>query len=87
MLQEIVSQYIITFSSNQFASSNRAITFGRRTRSDAFSNFNVYVRCAGNSGELLYITFLRTAMSTILTFPEDIDPENIFFQWPDRAKN
>ena len=26
-------------------------------------------------------------MSTILTFPEDIDPENIFFQWPDRAKN
>ena len=32
----------------------------------------VVVTCSGRSGELLYITFIRSIMSTLVIYPEDL---------------
>ena len=47
---------------------------------------NSFVTCKGSSGELLYIAFLHDLLSTIALYPEELDPENFYFQWPDRTK-
>ena len=47
---------------------------------------NGFVTCKGSSGELLYITFIRSGFSTIVLYPEELDPEMFYFQWHIRKK-
>ena len=47
---------------------------------------NGFVTCKVSSVELLYITFLHAGLSTLGIYPENIDSENFYFQWPDRTK-
>ena len=44
-------------------------------------HFNRYVKLSSKSGELIYTTFLHTGMVSLGLYPEEIDPDNIFFQW------
>ena len=46
--------------------------------------WNGFVTCSGWGGELLYISFLRDEISTLLIHPEEIVIENYYFQWPVR---
>ena len=39
-----------------------------------------YVKCAGRSGELLYITFFRSIMTTIGIYPKEFNTENFLFK-------
>ena len=41
---------------------------------------NRFVRCAGKSGELLYINFIHEVMPTLELYPEGISQEILFFQ-------
>ena len=52
-----------------------------------FQSCNGFVTCSGRSGELLYITFLRSGMSTIGLYPEYLVPEIFYFQLPSIKKN
>ena len=45
-----------------------------------------FVTCSGRSGELLYITFIHSVLSTIGLYSEELAPENFSFQWPDRTQ-
>ena len=45
-----------------------------------------FVTCSGRSGDLLYITFLHSGMSTIGIYPGDIVPEVFYFWRPVRTK-
>ena len=45
---------------------------------------NGFVTCKGRSGELIYITFLQDGLSANVLYPEDIDDENVYFQWTAR---
>ena len=47
---------------------------------------NGFVTCKVSNVELLYITFLHAGWSTLGIYPENIDPENFYFQWPPRKK-
>ena len=47
---------------------------------------NGFVTCKGRIGKLLYITFMHAGFSTFVIYPEDLDPENFYFQWPARIK-
>ena len=47
---------------------------------------NGFVTCKVRSGELLYITFIHSGLSTLGLYPEELDPENFYFQWPTRTK-
>ena len=47
---------------------------------------NGFVTCKGRSGELIYITFLHYGLYSIGLYPEELDPENVYFQWPARTK-
>ena len=38
------------------------------------------------SEELIYITFLHAGIYSIGLYPEELDPENFYFQWQDRTK-
>ena len=49
-------------------------------------NCNGFVTCAGRSGELLYITFIHVRISTPGIYPEELVPNNCYFQWPVRTK-
>ena len=51
-----------------------------------FQRCYVFVTFLGSSVELLYITFLRSVISTIGLYLEDTAPENFYFQYPDRNK-
>ena len=51
-----------------------------------YQHFNGFVTCYGRSGELLYITFLHSEMSTFGPYPEELVPEKLYFQWPARTK-
>ena len=46
---------------------------------------NGYVTCKIMSVELLCTTFIHAGLSTILMYPEELDPENFYFQRPDNA--
>ena len=48
--------------------------------------FNGFEKCKGRSVELLYITFIHAGLSTTGIYPEDLDPEKFYFQWPARTK-
>ena len=48
--------------------------------------YNGFVTCYDRSGELIYTTFLHSSMYTIGLYPEDLFPENFYFQWPVRTK-
>ena len=52
-----------------------------------FQHCNGFVRCKGGSIELIYITFLNARLSTLRQYPEELDPEIFYFQWPSRTKN
>ena len=47
---------------------------------------NGFVTCKGMSVELIYITFLCGGFSTLGIYPEELDPEIFYFQWPVRTK-
>ena len=47
---------------------------------------NDFVTCSGMSGEIIYITFLHSGMSTLGLYHEELIPENFYFQWPARNK-
>ena len=47
---------------------------------------NVFLRCAGKSVLLLYITFLHASMSTHGLCPEELNPRIFFFKWPGETK-
>ena len=49
-------------------------------------NCNDFVTCKDRRSELLYITFLHYVLSTFELYIEYLDPENSYFQWPDRTK-
>ena len=38
------------------------------------------------SVKLLYITFLHSVLSNLVLYPEELDPEIFYFQWPVRTK-
>ena len=42
---------------------------------------NGLVKYSGRSAELLYITFLHVGFSTLELYPEELVPENFYFQW------
>ena len=46
---------------------------------------NSFVTCSGKSGEILYNTFFHAGVSTLGIYPEELDPENFYFQRPDNA--
>ena len=47
---------------------------------------NGFVRCSDSIVEIISINFLHSGESTIGIYPEDIDTENFYFQWPGRTK-
>ena len=47
---------------------------------------NGFVICSSNSVEILYINFIHSGESTIGIYPEDLDTDNFYFQWPGRTK-
>ena len=47
---------------------------------------NGFITCKVRSGELIYIKFLHSGLSTIGLYPEEFDPENFYFQRPLRIK-
>ena len=47
---------------------------------------NGFLTCKVGSVELLYITFLHAGLSTLGLYPEDLDSEIFYFQWPARTK-
>ena len=40
---------------------------------------NGYIQCAEKSGEMLYINFIHTGMTSLGLSPEEIYPDNFFF--------
>ena len=51
-----------------------------------FQYFNVFLRCAVNNGELLYMIFLHVGVCTLGIYFEDPVPEHLFFPWTCRTK-
>ena len=51
-----------------------------------FQRCNGFVIWSGSSGELLYMNFLHSGMSTLGLYPEELVQENLYFQWPSRTK-
>ena len=47
---------------------------------------NGFVTCKGSSVELICITFLHDRFYTLVLYPEYLDPEIFYFQWPSRTK-
>ena len=47
---------------------------------------NGYVSLVRKSGKILSINFLHEGMSTIVLYPEGINPQNLFFPLPVRTK-
>ena len=47
---------------------------------------NSFVTCKDSSGEMIYIPFIRAGLSTLGIYPEELGPENFYFQWPSRIK-
>ena len=47
---------------------------------------NCVSTCKGISVELIYNIFIHAGLSTLELYPEDLDPENFYFQWPAGTK-
>ena len=47
---------------------------------------NGFVRWAGKSGELIYLTFIHEVRYTLEFYSKERVPENVFSQWPGRTK-
>ena len=47
---------------------------------------NAFVIFSDSSAEILYINFIHSDESTIGLYPEYLDTENFYFQWPGRTK-
>ena len=48
--------------------------------------FKGFLTCKGRSGELPYINFLHTGLSTLGLYPEELNPENFYLKCPDITK-
>ena len=57
-----------------------------KTLNMTYQYCNVFVRCSDSSAEILYINFMHSDESTIGLYPEYLDTENFYFQWPGRTK-
>ena len=47
---------------------------------------NGFVTGKFRSGEMLYIKFIHAILSTVGLYPKELDPEDLYYQWPARTK-
>ena len=51
-----------------------------------FQRCNGFVIWSGSSGELLYMNFLHSGMSTLVPYPEELVLDHFYFNWLSRTK-